>query len=181
MAGYVDFPISLLTERLRLRQWLPSDAEDYHALWTERDVRSVRSFDAAGRPTVEEIRDLLMANPPGAEHGLGLLVVERRDTGEFLGYCGLIVGQGSYDEPEIAYELAQRTHGNGYATEAGRAVVEAAACTGRKRLWATVREWNTASFRVLEKLGFYNSGRVTPDPDRGDSIWMTRELEQPLT
>ncbi|MBF6066275.1 GNAT family N-acetyltransferase [Nocardia terpenica] len=180
MAAYAEFPTSLLTQRLRLRQWLPSDAEEYHALWTERDVRSVRSFDAAGRPTVEEIRGRLLANPPGAEQGLGLLAVERRDTGGFIGYCGLIVGQGSHDEPEIAYELAQRAHGNGYATEAGWVVVEAAARTGRQRLWATVREWNTASFRVLEKLDFYHSGRVTPDPDRGDSIWMTRELDQPL-
>ena len=36
------------------------------------------------------------------------------------------------------------------------------------------------SFRVLEKLDFYHSGRVTADPDRGDSIWMTRVLDQPL-
>ncbi|MEC3918609.1 GNAT family N-acetyltransferase [Nocardia sp. CDC160] len=136
--------------------------------------RRGRATDGRGgtRPTAGQT--------PGAEQGLGLLVVERRDTGEFIGYCGLIVGQGTYDEPEIAYELAQRAHGNGYATEAGRVVVEAAARTGRKRLWATVREWNTASFRVLEKLDFYNSGRVTPDSARGDSIWMTRELDQPL-
>lgn len=106
--------------------------------------------------------------------------VRRIDAGEFLGYCGLTVGQATYDEPEIAYELAQRTHGHGYATEAARAVVEAAARTGRNRLWATVRVWNTASFRVLEKLGFENSGRVDPNPERGDSIWMTRDLGQPL-
>ncbi|QIS10101.1 GNAT family N-acetyltransferase [Nocardia arthritidis] len=178
MKAYADFPASLLTERLRLRAWLPSDAEAYHALWTERDVRSVRSFDAAGRPTVEEVRGRLLANPPGAADGLGLLPIERRDNGEFIGYCGLIVGQGSYDEPEIAFELTRRAHGHGYATEAARAVVEAAARTGRQRLWATVREWNTASFRVLEKLDFYDSGRVTPDPVRGDSIWMTRELDR---
>lgn len=76
-------------------------------------------------------------------------------------------------------QLAQRAHGYGYATEAALAVVEAAAGTGRRRLWATVREWNAASFRVLEKLDFYHSGRVTADPDRGDSIWMTRVLDKP--
>ena len=97
--------------------------------------------------------------------------------GEFIGYCGLIVGEGSFDEPEIAYELARRAHGFGYATEAARAVVDAAALTGRRRLWATVREWNAPSFRVLEKLGFEHSGRVTEDSERGDSIWMTRTLE----
>ena len=166
----------MLTERLRLRQWLPSDAEAHRGLWLERDPRARRRIDADGRPTVEEMRGWLVANPRGAEPGLGLLPIERRDTGEFIGYCGLIVGEGSFDEPEIAYELAKRAHGNGYATEAARAVVEAAALTGRRRLWATVREWNAPSFRVLEKLGFEYSGRVTADPERGDSIWMTRAL-----
>ncbi|MCU1644717.1 MAG: family N-acetyltransferase [Nocardia sp.] len=180
MVAYSDFPASLSTQRLRLRRWCPSDAEAHRALWVERDVRALRRIDADGRPTVEEMREWLVANPLGADPGLGLRPIELRDTGEFIGYCGLIVGQASYDEPEIAYELAQRAHGRGYATEAGRAVVEAAADTGRRRLWATVREWNTASFRVLEKLGFDRSGRVDPDPERGDSIWVTRELDQPL-
>jgi RimJ/RimL family protein N-acetyltransferase len=176
MAAYGDFPGELVTERLRLRRWLPSDAEQHRALWLERDPRSRRRIDADGRPTVDEMRGWLVANPRGAEPGLGLLPIERRDTGEFIGYCGLIVGEGTLDEPEIAYELARRAHGHGYATEAARAVVDAAAGTGRRRLWATVREWNAPSFRVLQKLGFEHSGRVTADAARGDSIWMTREL-----
>jgi RimJ/RimL family protein N-acetyltransferase len=32
--------------------------------------------------------------------------------------------------------------------------VAAAAATGRHRLWSTVRPWNAASLRVLEKIGF---------------------------
>nr|WP_203590575.1 GNAT family N-acetyltransferase [Streptomyces sp. SID13031] len=171
-------PAELATERLRLRRWLVSDAEEYRGLWVERDPRALRRIDADGNPTVEDIRGWLVDNPLAADPGLGLLPIERRDTGEFIGYCGLIVGQGSVDEPEIAYELARRAHGHGYATEAARAVVEAAARTGRRRLWATVREWNTASFRVLEKLDFHRSDRVTKDDERGDSIWMTRVLDQ---
>jgi RimJ/RimL family protein N-acetyltransferase len=153
-----------------------ADAEEYRGLWVERDPRALRRIDAEGRPTVEEIRGWLTENPLAAKAGLGLLAIERRDSGAFGGYCGLTVGQGSFDEPEIAYELARRAHGHGYATEAAQAIVEAAARTGRRRLWATVREWKAASFRVLEKLDFHPSGRVTEDPERGDTIWMTREL-----
>ncbi|MEV8378078.1 GNAT family N-acetyltransferase [Kribbella sp. NPDC056861] len=176
MTAYQDLPAELTTERLRLRRWTPADAEEHRGLWLERDPRALRRIDADGRPTVEEMRDRLRDNPLAAAPGLGLIPIERRDTGEFLGYCGLTIGEGSFDEPELAYELARRAHGHGYATEAARAIVEAAAATGRRRLWATVREWNTASFRVLEKLEFYRSGRVTEDPVRGDSVWMTREL-----
>lgn len=124
------------------------------------------------------MRGRLLGNPLMADPGLGLLPIELRDTGEFIGYCGLTVGQATFDEPEIAYELARKAHGHGYATEAARAVMGAAARTGRRRLWATVREWNTPSFRVLEKLGFHRSDRVTEDAERGDMIWMTRLLDQ---
>ncbi|WP_433167078.1 GNAT family N-acetyltransferase [Kribbella sp. CA-247076] len=178
MTTYSDLPAELVTERLRLRRWLPSDAEEHRGLWLERDPRALRRIDADGRPTVEEMRGWLVDNPLAAAPGLGLLPIERRDTGEFIGYCGLTVGQASFDEPELAYELARRAHGHGYATEAARAVVAAAAGTGRRRLWATVREWNAASFRVLEKLGFHRSGRVTEDAERGNSVWMTRTLDQ---
>jgi RimJ/RimL family protein N-acetyltransferase len=178
VGAYEDLPAELVTGRLRLRRWVPSDAEEYRRLWLERDTRvpSVRRIDAGGRPTVEDIRGWLLNNPLASDPGLGLLPIELRDTGEFIGYCGLTVGQGSFDEPEVAYELAQRARGYGYATEAARAVMEAATRTGRRRLWATVREWNAPSFRVLEKLGFEHSGRVTEDSERGDSVWMTREL-----
>jgi RimJ/RimL family protein N-acetyltransferase len=179
VATYQDLPAELVTERLRLRRWLPSDAEEYRGLWLERDPRALRRIDAEGRPTLEDMRGWLIENPRAAAPGLGLLPIERQDTGEFIGYCGLTVGQASFDEPELAYELARRAHGQGYATEAARAVVEAATRTGRRRLWATVREWNAPSFRVLEKLGFHRSDRITKDPERGDSIWMTRVLDQP--
>ncbi|TDD14388.1 N-acetyltransferase [Kribbella turkmenica] len=178
MATYEDLPAELTTERLRMRRWLPSDAAEYRGLWIERDPRALRRIDAEGRPTVDDIRGWLAGNPLAAAPGLGLLPIERRDTGEFIGYCGLTVGQASFDEPELAYELARRAHGHGYATEAARAVVEAAARTGRRRLWATVRAWNAPSFRVLDKLGFHRSGRVTEDAERGDSIWMTRVLDR---
>ena len=85
MATYEDLPAELATERLRLRRWLPSDAEEYRGLWLERDPRAVRRIDAEGRPTVEDIRRWLVDNPLAAEPGLGLLPIERRDTGEFIG------------------------------------------------------------------------------------------------
>jgi RimJ/RimL family protein N-acetyltransferase len=143
-------------------------------LWTERDPRSLHVINADGRPSVEDLRLRIVEQlAESAENGLELLGIETKDEGEFIGYCGLIVGQATLEEPEIAYELAKRTHGNGYATEAASAVLEAAKGTGRTRLWATVRAWNAPSFRVLEKIGFVDSGKVDLNPERGDSVWMT--------
>ena len=101
-------------------------------------------------------------------------MLERRESPGFIGYCGLIVGQASEAEPEIAFELLRRFHNRGYATEAARAVLAAADEAGWERLWSTVREWNAPSRGVMAKIGFVESGRTDPDPVRGDSIWYVR-------
>ncbi len=49
---------------------------------------------------------------------------------------------------------------------------------GYRRLWAGVRDWNAASRRVLDKLGFRETGRVEPDAVYGDSLLTVREFER---
>ena len=46
--------------------------------------------------------------------------------------------------------------------------------TGRTRLWPTVRPWNVAPLRVLDKLQF-EQNHVSVD-DRGELVWLTRHL-----
>ena len=110
------------------------------------------------------------------EPGPGILAVGRKGTADVIGYCGLTFHEnGSPDEPELAYELLRAAHGRGYATEAGRAVVTWASEAGYRRLWAEVWDWNVASRRVLEKLGFRETGRVEPDSGYGHSLLAVRE------
>ena len=85
------------------------------------------------------------------------------------------VGCGPDGEPELAIELLRAAHGHGYATEAGRAVVTWVSNAGYQRLWATDWDWNTASRRVLAKLGFRETGRVEPGV-HGDSLVTVREF-----
>ena len=110
-----------------------------------------------------------------SQTGIALLPIWRRLEGDFIGYCGLIVGRSSINEPEIAYELFQRAHGHGYATEAARAVLDAAIATWRTRLWSTVGSWNSPSLCVLEKLGFKRD-HVTTKDDGDEMVWLTRVL-----
>ena len=162
----------LTTERLLLRSARVSDASLQRELWTERDPRAPahRRLDAHGHPTIAELQERILA---GAQPGLLMVSV----AGDVIGYCGLIDNtHGQPDEPEIAYEFLRRAWGQGYATEAAEAVIAWARESGYKRLWATVRDWNTASRRVLAKLGFVETDRVDPDPVHGDSIYITREL-----
>lgn len=158
--------LHLETERLTMRPWTLDHAAALRELHAER---------GGGTPAIEDVREIIAKQLAEVERtGLALLPIRRRDVGDFIGYCGLLVGRSTVEEPEIAYELFQRVHGKGYATEAARAVVDAAIATGRKRLWSTVGPWNTPSFRVLEKLGFERSHVATDD--RGEHVWLTREL-----
>jgi RimJ/RimL family protein N-acetyltransferase len=167
VTSYQLMAMNLETERLTMRSWAETDAEDYRALVAERDD-GVLTVEAAR----ERIANLLAAS---AETGIALLPICRRVEGDFIGYCGLIIGRATVEEPEIAYELFRRVHGHGYATEAARAVLDAAIATGRKRLWSTVGVWNTPSLRVLEKLGFERD-HVAPDNGKGEVVWLTRTL-----
>jgi RimJ/RimL family protein N-acetyltransferase len=103
--------------------------------------------------------------------------VERKGTDDVIGYCGLVTsGNGSKDEPELAFELLRAVHNHGYATEASHAVIAWASEAGHRRLWAGVWDWNVASRRVLEKLGFHDTGRVNPETVHGRSLLTVLEL-----
>ena len=91
---------------------------------------------------------------------VGLLAVERKAPGDVIGYCGLIDSDHGAQEPELAFELLRRVQGQGYATEASWAVPDWARSSGLERLWASVWDWNTASRRVLEKVGFTETDRT---------------------
>ena len=158
--------LAIETERLTLRLRDERDAAWYRELVGERGEDIPTLEEATAR--LARFRDLTI------ETGIGALAICRRQEGDVIGYCALIVGRGSLDEPEIAYELLRRFHGHGYATEAARALVVAAAATGRRRLWSTVGAWNTASLRVLEKIGFHRDHIVADD--RGDIVYMVRDL-----
>lgn len=166
----------LETPRLLLRRQEVGDAAVWRRLWTERDPRVPphRRLDSEGRPTVEDIAATIRDHRD--QPGPGLLTVERKEEGDVIGYCGLVfTGKGEGDEPELAFELLRDVHNHGYATEAGEAVIEWAAGAGHRRLWATVWDWNVASLRALEKLGFRDSGRSGPGGDHGRVIVTVRE------
>ena len=169
--------VILETDRLLLRRWRVSDAALQRELWTERDPRVPphRRIRPDGHPTLEDIERWFRREEPDAS--LGLLAAERKGSGDVIGYCGLIPNvHGQDGEPELAYEFLRKVWGQGYATEASWAVLGWAKESGYQRLWATVREWNTASRRVMAKLGFIETARVDPDATHGNSLYYMKNL-----
>lgn len=166
----------LETGRLLLRPWRVAEAVVQRELWTERDPRVPphRRIDADGHPTVAELENAIRTNKVWST---GLLAVERKASHDVIGYCGLVdSGRGPIGEPELAFELLRRSWGQGYATEASLAVLEWARSSGYERLWATVWDWNTASHRVLAKVGFTETDRKEVDAVHGTTVFTTRRL-----
>lgn len=168
--------VVLETGRLLLRPWRVAEAVVQRELWAERDPRVPphRRIDADGHPTVAELEDSIRTDRPSS---IGLLAVERKAGGDVIGYCGLLDGgRGSDGEPELAFELLRRVWRQGYATEASWAVLDWARSSGYERLWATVWDWNTASPRVLAKVGFTETGRKEVDAVHGTTLFATKRL-----
>lgn len=159
---FLPMPLRIETERLILTPEEPSDAEWFTELL---NVRGTGTF------TVADALDRIDAMTKTIEtSGIGALVLRKRSDGEALGYTAIVVGRGSLDEPELAYELLPRAHGHGYATEAARALLDAAFDTRRRRIRATIGSWNAPSLRVAEKLGLRRD-HCTTDVG-GEMVWM---------
>ena len=142
------------TERLRLRHFRTADAEAMVRVLGDADVMrfgsGVRSPGDVRRWIVREVTDRYPA------WGFGKWAVVERASDEVIGYCGLAAFNDRClpGETEIGYRLAKSHWGNGYATEATRAVRDYAfAILELPRLIAVIDPENTASLRVAEKLG----------------------------
>jgi ribosomal-protein-alanine N-acetyltransferase len=108
-------------------------------------------------------RDLIaQSNRTFSEEGVGLFGVRMRGREDLLGFCGFVRLEGM-KEPELLYELTQEVWGKGIATEAARACVQYAyGEVGMERVIAGADAPNTASLRVIEKLGMEYLGNINP-------------------
>jgi RimJ/RimL family protein N-acetyltransferase len=144
----------LATDRLVLRGWTDADKAPFAAMNADPrvmelfpSVLSADESDALIARTMEAFRDV----------GFGLWAVERRADRAFLGFVGLAApGWVAAFTPcvEIGWRLAFDAWGRGYATEAGRAVLEFA--FERLRLNEVVSFTTVANARsraVMERLG----------------------------
>ncbi len=151
---------TLETERLWLRPLRVTDFDDYAALYEDPEV--LRYLGGGPDPWDRGRSWRHMAFVVGHWHlrGAGLWAVERKETGAFLGMIGFAAPEG-WPGFELAWTLARRWWGNGYATEGARAAL-AYAFTILKmdRVISLIYPENQASIRVAERIGERPQGRI---------------------
>lgn len=104
--------------------------------------------------TLEDARFFVEQIVPSDEEACYGLLLE----GALIGVVGLSFSADRV--PELGYWLGEPYWGQGYATEAGRALVDAAKAAGATELRSRARSTNAGSRNVLRKLGFVETGTV---------------------
>ena len=142
----------LETERLVLDTWQGSDWTELRPIAT--DVEVMRYITAGAPWTDEQIRAFVDRQVKlYSERNFcrwKLLVKPER---EMIGFCGVGFWRDAPD-PEIGWWLARKWWGQGLATEAARTALQHAfKHAGLDRIISAARPENTASTRIMEKLG----------------------------
>ena len=147
------------TDRLVLRRWQPQDRAPFATLNGDTQVMAF-FVNPLSRAESDALIDRIEAGFDA--HGFGFWALEHRETGAFLGMCGLAVPR--FDAPftpcvEIGWRLSRAHWGQGYAIEAARAAL---ACGfgrfGLRQIVAFTVLANRRSWGLMERLG------MTRDP-----------------
>jgi ribosomal-protein-alanine N-acetyltransferase len=146
--------IVLETDRLVLRRLTSDDLDALAALYRDPEVRR---YFPDGVLTLEQTRAELewIIDVYYGRYGYGLWATVLKETGAFIGRCGLLPWEiGGRTEVEVAYLLDRAYWGRGLATEAARAIVDHGFATlPVPRLICLLDPDNAASRAVAAKLG----------------------------
>jgi RimJ/RimL family protein N-acetyltransferase len=146
------------TERLLLR---PGWAEDASTLVSAiADEAVVRNLSRVPWPYGPAEAEAWLGQPQD-ERRPRLLILTRSDEPQLVGGIGIMdLDDGPVEQAELGYWIARAHWGNGYATEAARAVLDMAFSGLRlSRIEAGHFADNIGSARVLAKLGFAPQGQ----------------------
>ena len=157
----------LETDRLVLRRLQPDDLDDLFALYSDPEVRRYFPEGTLTREETKEELDWFVAGDPDHPE-LGLWATILKETGEFIGRCGLLPWTiNGRPEVEVAYMISRARWGKGYGTEAARGVLAYGfQALGLTRLICLIDHDNEASKRVAENIGmaFEREGRDQKGP-----------------
>lgn len=157
----LSMPPVLATARLRLREPAPSDAQAIFMFASDPTV--ARYMTWARHVDIDDSRDFLDDAAAGWASGEDYCWVVERERH----IVGTVACLFSEHGAEIGYVLARSAWGIGLGQEAAQAVFDAArALDDIHRIWATCDPDNTASIRILEKLGMQREGRLKRWSDR---------------
>lgn len=164
--------MEITTRRLLLRDFTAEDGAALRALEVDP---ALHHFRGGGLPSEEEIRALLqriqgwLTLDPRPAYALTIV---QRAEGHLIGAAFLTITNRELGQAELGYRLSSTLWGRGYAPEAAEALVAFGfTSVGLHRISAMCHPENTASQRVMEKLGMRYEGHLREDFRNRDGTW----------
>lgn len=150
--------IILESERLLFRLHTINDMDDFCAMEQDFEVRRY----VGGKPrTRAEAEDRFINGPMQPHEGFwAMWATILKENARYVGRCGLYPhydqdGQTIDGDASMGLYIAHEYWGRGFATEAGRALINFGFRTHQlKRIVTMIEVGNDASVHVIEKLGF---------------------------
>jgi ribosomal-protein-alanine N-acetyltransferase len=143
-------PAVLETARLRLRPIVMTDEGDLFRIFSDPEVNR---WTGGPRPREASVTAVQVAVEHWERKGYGIWVLTDRQTGRFVGRCGLR-WLDDIGETELLYTLPRELWGRGLATEASFAALDFGfGPAGLRRILALALPDNGPSRRVMEKVG----------------------------
>jgi RimJ/RimL family protein N-acetyltransferase len=145
----------LETDRLLLRPFTPEDFDALFALHSRQEIARYLYWEARTEAEVRDVLDKKIASTGiGTEGDVIALAAVVKGTTEPIGDFVLQWLSEEHRQGEIGYIVHPDHHGRGFATEASRVLLRMAFDDLKAhRVVGRVEARNTASARVLEKLG----------------------------
>ena len=146
--------IILETKRLLLRRQVIEDLDDLWALYCDPEItKYIPDAPRSRQEANEELEWHMNGHPRHPE--LGLWATIHKETGKFIGRCGLLPWEiDGQHEVEVAYTLSRAYQGQGLGTEAAQAILQYGfEKLNLSRLICLVEPENIASQRVAKKIG----------------------------
>jgi RimJ/RimL family protein N-acetyltransferase len=150
---------------LALRVPTEEDAYHWHRVFADREVMEFHG----GRPAELSVYQELTARQRRHDAELGFCLWTLTDAhGEVIGFTGAQPWPHAHFGPvgaiEIGWRLARTAWGHGYATAAARTAIDRLRAVGVPSVVAMVKEANTRSLAVAERLGMRHAETfVLPD------------------
>lgn len=151
----------LETERLIVRHWRLDDAADAFTIYGDPEVTRYLADDSRDA-TIESTREWLATKvaTQAEKAPLGIWAIVERESYRVIGHALLQYAPiNGADRVELGYALARPAWGHGYATELAHALLRFGFDTlNLDQIYGIVLPENTASRRVLEKIGMRSLG-----------------------
>lgn len=155
------------TERLLLRRYRKEDLQDLYEYLSDEQVLRYEPYLPMN---MEEAAENLEWRISAEE----MVAVELKSINKMIG--NIYLAKRDYEAFEIGYVFNKQYWGNGYAAESCRALICKVFSEGAHRIFAECDPCNSASWRLLESLGFEREAHYRQNvyfwkDEHGKPIW----------